>query len=436
MMSLLSRYKDKKVSLSPLADEIQRVANSASLGNLESRITNIDPKDPLSKTAWSINNMLDQIEATLRGSATAIKSASEGKSYRKVFDDGLKGVFKTNSKLVATGVDSIIESNKDRLVAQLAMEFEKTSGGLKTGVSILQDNINNSLANVADISKLSQETAEASNESLAATQELSEGIKHLIELISNITVAINSLNQRSNEISSVVDLIKDIADQTNLLALNAAIEAARAGEHGRGFAVVADEVRNLAERTQKATSEISITIQTLQQEANQMQTNSEEIGEIAEVSENRISVFQDSLSEFNVNANKSSKLSKKVEYQGLVIFDKIQHILFKADAYERVLNGDRDSSSMITSKDCRVGSWYPVEGKKIFGETKSFSKMFAPHEKLHEYAEVNVKKVAKQGLNADIASELIENFKTMEVACKEFFDSLDEIAKEKVALDA
>ena len=115
----------------------------------------------------------------------------------------------------------------------------------------------------------SRETAELAGKGGAVVREAAQKIESIAASVQDSTERIQSLVERSQEIGKITQVIKEIADQTNLLALNAAIEAARAGEQGRGFAVVADEVRKLAERTSQATSEISVMVDAIQSDTQQ-----------------------------------------------------------------------------------------------------------------------------------------------------------------------
>jgi methyl-accepting chemotaxis protein len=173
---------------------------------------------------------------------------------------------------------------------------------------------------MVELTDMSKHLEESSSRQTSAIDVTSRSVFEVSDIISNNDAHISSMVEQSENMKDLSRAIGDIAEQTNLLALNAAIEAARAGEHGRGFAVVADEVRNLAERTQKALSEINININSLLQMVNDVKVSSktqlEKIEEINKITEELSSVNDE-----------NREIGKEVNNMANVITNKVRNLV-------------------------------------------------------------------------------------------------------------
>ncbi|MEA3290353.1 MAG: methyl-accepting chemotaxis protein [Campylobacterota bacterium] len=378
------------------------------------------------------------------------------------FDETKKIIFindraKTNIKDPQKVVDIAVRGQDRIIIEDCEAKVSSKSFGKITVVSLVKtsihdntddgllskhnNNMTNSLASTQnvylslleqldDMAKESKQTADGSLDGLELTQNIVKDTKNLNKQIETENEIVTNLVSKSDDIAHAITVIDQIAFQTNILSLNAAVEAATAGEAGKGFAVVAQEVRNLASRSADAAKEIKDVVAAIQDETARMKKSSDVVSTVVVETKERVDTLIKLMNQFQKNAGRGVYEVEAVSNTIFINLAKLDHVIYKNNLYQ-LLFGENTNFKASSHKNCRLGKWYSDGlGKKEFSFTKSYGSLDKPHAIVHD--EANALAHECSGHSVTCSKAIIEEkVNNIETASEQVSDILDRMLEEK-----
>ena len=369
---------------------------------------------------------------------------SNNKAEENIKDmNSLVSAVKRNEKrIIVEDCEAKIETKKSADITIVSLVRTSIHDDKDDGLlSKHNNNMNHSLSNTQDVyvellkeldamADESQKTASGSTEGLTLTQNIVKDTTNLNSQIVRENEIVTNLVKKSDDIAGAITVIDQIAFQTNILSLNAAVEAATAGEAGKGFAVVAQEVRNLASRSADAAKEIKDMVMAIQAETAKMKESSDVVGKVVVTTKESVEVLIKLMHSFQKNAGRSVFEVDSISNKIFINLAKLDHVIYKNNLYQ-LLFGENNDFKPTAHTNCRLGKWYDSGlGKKEFGSVKSYSQLNRPHAIVHDEANSLAQECAGNAVTCSKA-KIEEKIKNIENSSQEVFEILDKMLIEK-----